>query len=270
MRDVQLVERINSHSVEAWHEFVHQYSDLIFSTLHRQLTAEDPDAIRTVYVDVLKNLYDHKLAKYEGISSLSTWLVIVTRGLAIDYLRRKGGRRRYPKGYQDLDPLGKRVFQLHFVEGLGFDAVLCTVNWDRNRYSVDAVAGAVETIHRTIDRRVLARLESERYARHHGIESGEVLEYLVYARIEYNRAAEDAAPDRELVEAEARRLHERVDECRERLSAREREALEMRFERGWRAKQIACSLGLDNDREAYSLVYKALRSLRRLLGVERA
>jgi len=269
-RDVELVAKINSGSVEAWHEFVHQFSDLIFSVLHRQLTAEDPDAIRTVYVDVLKRLYDSELTKYEAISSLSTWLVIVTRGMAIDYLRRKGGRRRAPKGYSDLGTLGRMVFQLHFVEGMGFDAVLCAVNWDSDRYTIDDVALSVETIHETIDRRVLKRLENERYARRHGIESGEFLEYMVHARMEYRHAAEDAAPDRALLEAEVRRIQKRVEACKERLPAKEREVLGLRYDKGWRAKEIASDLGLENDRAAYSLVYKALRTLRRLLGVEQA
>ena len=80
--------------------------------------------MRTVFADILEALYKGKLAEFRGSSELSTWLIVVSRGKALDHLRHLQGRRKMPQGHDTLTRFEQQVFRYHHVEGLGFDAVI--------------------------------------------------------------------------------------------------------------------------------------------------
>jgi RNA polymerase sigma factor (sigma-70 family) len=260
--DLDLVREILSGSVESWHVFVDRYSGLILSVVRQQLFAEDNDEIQTVYVDVLKDLYDEKLRGYKGKAALATWLVLVARGKAVDYIRKKRGRRQLPRGYEKLTSPDRRVFQLHFVEGLDFESVLQTLNWDGGGYTVEDVVASVGQIVENVDGRHLKRLEYERDARKRGVNPSAILEYLYAAEVEVRGDGASRSPDQILEDGELQRAMARLEALKERLPLEDQELLALRFDRGWTARQISEKLKMGGQRKVYTALDRAINRLR--------
>ncbi len=263
--DRKLVDEVLSGSEEAWHRLVLTYSGLIQSVLRKYLF--DTDRVRTVYVHVLEGLYRGKLTSYEGRASLATWLVLVARNAALDHLRHQIGRRELPVGLRELDARDQEIYRLYYVEGLSFDAVRHWVaGANQPPIAPDQLAEALRRIDARLSSRVLKRIAYDLHAPSVGASSGKLLEFLEAYRSEQRRRRRELTPEHELMEREAQAL---AAEMRQRLSelpAEERQILELRYDKGFTAVQIAETLGLPGPRRAYTLIEKALRRLRRLMG----
>lgn len=251
-------------STAHWHAFVDRYAGLIYSVVRRQLFVEDEDEVRTVFADILEALYRGKLAEFRGSSELSTWLIVVSRGKALDHLRHLQGRRKMPQGFETLSAFEQQVFRLHHVEGLAFDAVLHSLDSAGLPANAEMVAHAVLKIEGTLDKHYLRRLESEAKAPALGVVSGRLLDYMTHANIQRDRSEE--APDDGLEREEIERLAARVRELLGELSEEEREVVRLRYEEGWTAQRIADERGLAGQRRVYTILDGAIRKLRRLLG----
>jgi len=70
----------------------------------------------------------------------------------------------------------------------------------------------------------------------------------------------------ELYRKQTEQTIDRVRELMQQLPEQERQVLEMRFDDGWPARRIAEELELSGQREVYTIVTRATRTLRRLLG----
>ena len=233
--DLALIEMVLGGSTAHWHAFVDRYAGLIYSVIRRQLFAEDEDDVRTVFADVLESLYRGKLAEFRGNSELSTWLIVVSRGKALDHLRHIQGRRKHPQGWDELTTLERYVFKFHFVEGLGFDAVIHSLHSARVPATAEDVAHAVLKIEGTIDKHYLRRLESDAKAPALGVVSGRLLDYMKHMEFEHERGEDDDSLARDGVEKMAARVRELLAD----LSDEEREVVRLRFEEGWTAQRIA-------------------------------
>jgi RNA polymerase sigma factor (sigma-70 family) len=247
-----------------WHAFVDRYAGLIYSVVRRQLFAEDEDDVRTAFADVLASLYQGKLAEFRGSSELSTWLIVVARGKALDHLRHIQGRRKAPQGFDTLSPFEQEVFKLHHVEGLGFEAVILSLRSAGMPAGAEAVAHAVLRIEGALDKHFLRRVEADAKAPALGVVSGRLLEYMNHAEFLRERPSEedpDAGLEREALGRAAARVQELLDE----LSDEEREVVRLRFEEGRTAQEIADERGLPGQRRVYTILDGALRKLRRLL-----
>lgn len=264
-RDRDLVDAILSGSVEAWHAFVDRYTGLILSVLRQRLFVEDDDEIQSVYVDVLESLYFSKLREYVGAASLATWLVFVTRGKAVDYLRKKRGRRHLPRGYNKLTPRDRRVFQLHFVEGLDFEAVLHMLNGEAGPFEAEDLVASVSRIVDCVDSGYLKLLDYEKDARRRNFPVGRLVKYFYQSEAELWGRGEPLTPEQVLAEGERRRMMTRVEALKAGLPPLDRKLLAMRFEKGWTAKQISKQLGFRGQRKVYTALNRALRRLRELL-----
>jgi RNA polymerase sigma factor (sigma-70 family) len=264
--DLALIEMVLGGSTAHWHAFVDRYAGLIYSVIRRQLFAEEEDDVRTVFADVLESLYRGKLGEFRGSSELSTWLIVVSRGKALDHLRHIQGRRKHPQGWDDLSPLERHVFKFHFVEGLGFDAVLQSLRSAGSPTNAETVAHAVLKIEATIDKHYLRRLESDAKAPALGVVSGRLLDYLNHMDIERGRTESD--PDDSFTRDGIEKMALRVRELLEGLSDDEREIVRLRYEEGWTAQRIAEERGLSGQRRVYTILDGALRKLRRLIDRE--
>jgi RNA polymerase sigma factor (sigma-70 family) len=271
-QDMELVQAVLSGSVESWHVFVDRYTGLVMSVLRQQLFVEDIDEIRNVYVDVLEDLFNNKLKEYGGRASLATWLVLVTRGKATDYLRRKRGRRQLPRGWEALSEFDRRVFQLYFVEGLGFDSILCALEWESAGSGAGDIAGAVERIIERIDGRYLKRLNYENDARRQGTGAGNLPEYLYHAEtaLRERQSGGIRNPEEVLADGEHERELERLAALRRSLPEEDRVLLELRYERGWTARRISDELDMGGQRKVYSALDRAVRRLRALFAPDDA
>jgi DNA-directed RNA polymerase specialized sigma24 family protein len=263
--DLALIEMVLGGSTVHWHAFVDRYAGLIYSVVRRQLFVEDEDEVRTVFADILEALYRGKLAEFRGNSELSTWLIVVSRGKALDHLRHLQGRRKSPQGYDTLSPFEREVFRLHHVEGLGFDAVIHSLQSAGMPANAEMIAHAVLKIEGTLDRHYLRRLESDAKAPALGVVSGRLLEFMNHLDIQRERADDDPAGG--MLDHDAtQRMAARVRELLAGLSDEEREIVRLRYEEGWTAQRIAEEKGLAGQRRVYTILDGVLRKLRRGLG----
>jgi RNA polymerase sigma factor (sigma-70 family) len=259
--DLESVRAILRGSTEAWSAFLVRYSGLIHAVIRRHVRIGDDDDHRTIYVDVIEALYRHKLATYEGRAALSTWLTIVTRTAVLDFLRRRFGRRRPPKGLQGLDAVEQSLFRMFYIEGRGVPELLAWLDQHGKRWTTVRVIETLRRIESLIDRRWRLRLAYDAHARSTGVVSGRLLEYLDHVREERQDAA--AGPEYELMEREARITLERVKVLIAGLPPAEREIVALRFEHGHSARTIADELGIARPREVYTVLERVIRTLRR-------
>jgi len=265
--DLALIARVDEGSTPHWHAFVDRYAGLIYSVIRRQLFAEDEDEIRDVFTEVLDTLYRGKLTEYEGRSELSTWLIVISRGKALDYLRRRDGRRKLPLAHDQLTPLEQDIFRLHHVEGLGFEAVIHTLASTGTRVSADDIANAVIRIDSLMDPHYLNRLEYNARAPSLGVVSGRMLDFLQGLQLQYERPRTDA-PDQALEREDLEAMGRRVRELLAEMSDEEREIMRLRFDEGWTARRISDELGLGGQRKVYTVIDRVIRVIRNRLNIK--
>ena len=127
--DKLLVRAICGGCADAWQQFLETYSGLIYGVVRRHLYTAEEEDVRSVYVGILKYLYDGHIEKYEGRAPLASWLVVVSKCLASDYLRKINGRYRPPKGYEDLTEFQRETLKLFYAERLSMKVVIQTLRW---------------------------------------------------------------------------------------------------------------------------------------------
>jgi DNA-directed RNA polymerase specialized sigma24 family protein len=262
--DLDLIGEILEGSTAQWHTFVDRYAGLIYSVIRRQLFAEDEDEIRDVFTEVLDALYNGKLAEYEGRAELSTWLIVISRGKALDHLRRRDGRRKLPQAHDQLSPLEQQVFRLHHVEGLSFEALIHTLEASGQRVTADDVANAVIRIESLMDSAYLRRLEYNAKAPAMGVVSGRLLDFLTHMQIHYERSRAET-PDQVLERKRLAEMGARVRALLQEMTTEEREVMRLRFDEGWTARRIADEMGLGGQRRVYTIIDRVVRKLRNLL-----
>jgi RNA polymerase sigma factor (sigma-70 family) len=172
-----------------------------------------------------------------------------------------------PQGHETLSEFEQQVFRYHFVEGLGFDAVIHSLHSAGLPATAEKVAHAVLKIEGTMDKHYLRRLESEAKAPALGVVSGRLLDYMTHATIERDRTG-DERPGDSLEREEIENLAARVRELLAELSEEEQDVVRLRFEEGMTAQQIAEERGLAGQRRVYTILDGALRKLRKLLERE--
>lgn len=264
-QDIELVRAILGGSTASWHEFVGRYSRLIQSVIHRYVPRSRGDDVQTLHASVLETLYRTRLARYEGRATLSTWVVLVTRSVVVDHLRRQLGGRELHAAIQALPRLDREVFRRYYVEGMSFRDLRASVRDGDAPISLDRLLESLHRIEERVKGRLARRLRYDLYAQSVGAVSGRLLEYLDHVRYESEQRTESQSAEHELTDREARRTLERVAAELARLPAKERQLLTLRFERGWTAEQIAEGLGLPGQRRVYTWIDRVMRSLRRTL-----
>lgn len=261
-----LIRSIEEGSVEAWQAFVERYAGLILAVLRKHVF--DADEVRNLFAGVLENLYKGGLSNYRGRAALSTWLVLVARNKAIDFLRKQGGRRGTPAGLDRLSRRDRHIFELYHRRGLDFEEVCRAAGDGEAPLSTDALLAALGRIEQAVDARSMRSAANDLYAESTGAASGRLLEYLELTRAESADKRSREAPDLQLLREEAGRVHRVVRDFIERLPPLERRVLELTYDDERSAKEIAGRLNLDGARKVYTLKEKALRKLRALLQKE--
>ena len=263
--DLDLARRVLHDDPDAWKSFVERYAGLIHSVVRKHLRSRDDDDIRSVFVDVLVSLRRSKLGTYQGRASLSTWLTLVARSGTLDFLRRRFGRGRRGKLAGQLSPTERTVFRLHYLEGRTAREIIDELGRGGEVWTIDRFTACLRSIESRLGDAWLKRLSYDLYARSIGTASGWMLQYLDHMREELDHDPAAFSPEYDLMEREARATAERVNAMVRTLEPRERNLLQLRFERGWTARKIARELGLDGPRGVYSVTDRIVRKLRRRL-----
>jgi len=262
--DLKLARAASGGSTHAWHEFVLRYSGLIQAITRRYFS--DVDDVRSVHVSVLEQLYRGKLATFRGESTLTTWLVLVIRGVALDQLRKQLGRKELPAGLRRLSEQDQQIYRLYYIEGMSFSAVRHWAAAGGDPLGPEDLAEALARIDRCLDRRVLRRVTYDLHAPSVGAASGRLLQFTEIQQAEREAKREAESPDQARMDREVRRMAETLDAHLKTLSDEERRVLTLRFDKGWDAREIAREMGLESPRRVYTISTRAIRLLRRMLG----
>lgn len=265
--DRDLVDSILGGSVEAWHDFVQTYSGLVLSVVRRYLRLGGEDERRSMFVEILRDLYDDRLRAYDDAFALSTWVAVVSRSRCLDHLRTTRGRRRLPKGVLMLSSFDQEVYRLFYLEGLGYDAICERLSTQGDRVAVECVVEAMARIDARVGKAMRDRLAYDLQARSVGVASGRLLQYLDELRAQNDVREGSENPEFDVLQRETRAMIARVESCIQRLSTEDRRALYLRFYDEDSADVIAAKLNLGRRRRAYTVVDRALTRLRRLLEV---
>jgi RNA polymerase sigma factor (sigma-70 family) len=259
--DLTLVREVMAGSVDAWHRFVDRYCGLLEAVVGRYL--KDPEEARTVVVELLEHLYHGKLAEYGGRAALSTWLVPVARSASVDHLRRRLGRPQTLRFSATLEEPDRTVFRMVHLQGLSVDAVLHRLAVEGRPLDRLELFEVVDRLEACLSPRVLRGLEYRAQAGKGFSMAARLLEFFDGERMEAEERMERESPERRLLEREALERTARIEALVDRLPPREQRALHLRYVRRWSAKRIAGEIGVTSPREIYTLLDRALRSLRR-------
>jgi RNA polymerase sigma factor (sigma-70 family) len=91
--DSDLLQSVLAGDVASWQEFVSRYSRVIYRATGKY--CEDYDEKMAVFLHILEKLSEERFARLRQFTfkaKLSTWLTVVARRLALDFLRAKYGR----------------------------------------------------------------------------------------------------------------------------------------------------------------------------------
>jgi len=91
--DARMLQEICAGDIRAWQKFILQYSNFIYGAIVRY--TDDYDEKMAVYLHILEKLRENRherLRHFAFRSKLSTWLTVVSRRLALDFLRSRYGR----------------------------------------------------------------------------------------------------------------------------------------------------------------------------------
>ena len=91
--DARLVRAILAGDTAAWQKFILEYSGFIYRAIVKY--TDEYDEKMAVYLHVLEKLREdrfQRLRRFAFQAKLSTWLTVVARRLAIDFLRARYGR----------------------------------------------------------------------------------------------------------------------------------------------------------------------------------
>lgn len=258
--DVERAHRLNERDVAAWQAFVLDYSPLLYGVIRRVLFAEDDDAVRTVYVDVLHDLYNGKIGEFRGQSPLSAWLVVLARGSAVDYLRKRDGRDQLPAAFEELSAAEREAFKLRYVEGMDIAnvvVVLRELGYDIEREVLIESFDRIETV---IGARYLRSLEYRLKAIKTGVGSARLLRYMVSSQSNGNG---DSPLEDLIYREDAQAAQNHVRSMLAQLSRTERLVLRLRFQRGWRADRVAKTMRLESVTQVYQITRRATHKLQK-------
>lgn len=266
--DLELAQAVVRGETEAWHRFIDKYTALLYSVLRRYIF--DEEELRSVYVLLLDRLYKRKLATYQGRAALSTWLVLVTRNVAADHIRKTKGRLVPSRSLNKLSSLDQRIFQLFFEEDLSIRDIrerLEAEGW--TEATRESITGSVEGIRSRVDPRVFRRLAYRKRAESLGLASSRILEYLDRVRQDQEARALKENPEFLLMEREARNRARQVLALTGKLSEEEQRLLSLRYHRGLTANQIASSMDWADPRLVYRKLDRCIRKLQEWVAVLR-
>ena len=91
--DARMLRAICAGDTAAWQKFILQYSNFIYGAIVKY--TDDYDEKMAVYLHILEKLREdrhERLRQFAFKSKLSTWLTVVSRRLALDFLRSRYGR----------------------------------------------------------------------------------------------------------------------------------------------------------------------------------
>ncbi len=262
--DLELVSNIMSGDITAWHRFIEIYTDNMQSIIGRYVN--DEEIASDLYVSLLERLKAEKLARFNGRSTLSTWLFIVTVNHCRDYFRSSKGIRHVLTALDGLLPIDRRYFKLALIQGLAIHEVLAGLRAEMgNHISYLDLIECKERIIETARERKLGRLIEKLLSP--SIRPNVQLSDATYAFSDQSRMERRAQPYPDIM-MESDLFREALRNLREallQLPHRDQIILQLRFEHKASARRICEVLDLGNERMVYRRLEKLFAQLKAML-----
>jgi len=214
---------------------------------HHLTSVEADDFASEVRLHIIEKNYE-PLRRFEGRSSLATYLTVVVQHLFLDYRNRLWGKWRPSAEARRQGPLAILVERLVTRDGCTFDQVEETLRTNHRVEMNESLNALLHKLtHRAPARQFVAEIEAEGVVSPAPPADANVL-----------RAEQDFL---------LKQVHTALDRVRQTLTADERLILKMRFEDSVAVADIARALHLDQKR-LYRRLAQLLATLRRGLEAE--
>ena len=258
------VRDVFARGAAAWPDFLNHRSAFILGCI-RQF-ARDHDERMEIYVHVCERLAAEdcrRVRQYRGQGetgpcTFNTWLAAVVFNLSREWIRSTRGRRRLFRAIRDLGRTDRLIFKYYFWDG----------------YSAAQIAGLLEgrdhSSHspRQVIRR-LAAMERRLSADHRWRLVTILLRSSIPISIDQPKSSVQdnlpyEPPDRRAGADETLQTTHAQEVLREllhQLTAEERVALQLRFDRGMTARGVALARGIRNYKRVYEIQGRALAKL---------
>ena len=235
------------NSARAWDQFIEVYRRLIFAVIRRTVSDEDDTA--DIFAEVCADLSRDDLARLSlhdesHGARFSTWLVTVVHHIAIDWVRRRDGRRRVsaPRG---LTSIQQSIFDAVVVEKNSYaEAYEIIVQKSGSRISFGAFLKHVTATFDSLER------SSGRTVSKYFPGPPSPLEQ------------DEPSPETRVQMAESADM---LRNALVHLSADEQLAVQLFVVEELPAEAVARAVGWPNSKAVYNRVYRALATLRRAM-----
>lgn len=261
--DDELLVLFRDDPSRAWGLFLDRHADPIFRQL--QHLGFDYDQAMDRFTYICEKLSENGFRRMRAIrhtgkaGELTPWLRTVVERLCINWLWSTEGRDRMFRSIESLPAFDRRVFELHFRRGLTPGAIHETLRMEMQQdVALADVFDALENIFARLSPNRIWRLLSQ-LSRSRGPLSIDSLARDEDGTFPFEPADPAMTPEEELIQREE---SEQAAQRIERLEARDRLILRMRYDDSLEPAEIARALRIDEE-EVRRRLRSAVSSLRK-------
>ena len=270
----EILARVRRDGAAAWPDFLERFSAPIFRVV--VLFAESHDERMDLFLHVCSRLRDRQMRRVcafrerqDAPCRFSTYLAVVCRNLALDYLRAKEGRYRPFKRIAALEETERLLFEYHVREGRSLEETRSLLQGRHGiRVGIQEIVARIANVTAALSANQRWKLLSRLASRRPSLSIDPVADAALGSGRSFSLHSAAGDPERSLREGEAVRV---LEEALEGIGSRRRLALALRYRDSLSPEEVARTLGIDLP-EAERLVQEGLQRLRAQLeasGIQR-
>jgi RNA polymerase sigma factor (sigma-70 family) len=271
----ELLDRIAGGGPESWNAFLESCADQIFRVI--RLFADGYDERMDLFLFVCDRLKEDRMRRLRAFAfrpeapcRFSTYLSVIVKNMAVDFIRAREGRFRPFRVVESMDETDRLLFEYHLKDGRPLEEARDLIGSRHGiRLSAAQASERAGRLQSGLSASQRWRLLSRIFERRRPVPLDSVAGALLGEEEGTPRAGEGADPERPLRSMEADRA---LRTAMEGVPPRQRLALTLRFRDGLPAKDAAALLGV-TPAEADRLARSGVERIRERLmqsGVARA
>jgi RNA polymerase sigma factor (sigma-70 family) len=263
----ELLDRIEKEGSGAWEAFLASFSDVIFRVV--RLFADSYDDRMDLFLFACARLEEDGMRRVrsfrrrpEAPCRFSTWLAVVVKNVAVDYIRSRDGRFRPFRSVEAMEEADRLVFEYHVRDGRPLDEVRGLLAGRHGiRMTPSEVADRAARVEAALTPNQRWRLLARQGQARRPMSVDPVAEVAYEDELAVPLADARGGPEASLSAREADEAFERVMAT---LAPRKRLALALRYRDGLSGSDVAAFLGIGVG-EADRLVREGIQEVRERL-----